>query len=105
MFHSLQIKGTFRPLQDWVILKPIAEPVRKRGGIVLPDNVKDYGRCEVMAVGPGTRGPYGDLKATELKPGQFVYLQKFVDGECSFVLNGERVFAMRERHANCTIED
>ena len=104
MFQSLQVNGTFRPLQDWVILKPIKEPERVRGGVLLPERVQDYGRCEVMAVGPGTRGPFGDLKATELKPGQFVYVQRFVDGEAKFSLNGEAVYAIREKHLNCTIE-
>lgn len=112
MFHAHQIKGTLRPLQDWVILAPVKEPVRKRGGIVLPDRVEDYGRCRVVAVGPGFLpydGKNGTYKSalirTELKPGQFVYIQKFVEGEMKFVLNGENVYAIRERHLNVTISD
>ena len=103
MHQSHEIKGNFRPIQDWVILAPVKEKERKRGGILLPDSIQDYGRCRVVAVGPGTRGIFGALKATELKPGKFVFIQKFVEGECKFKLNGEEVYAIRERHLNCTI--
>ncbi len=109
MFHAHEIKGTIRPLQDWVILKPIKEAVRKRGGIVLPERTEDYGRCEVVAVGPGYRtyrdGVYGTaLIPTELKVGEFVFLQKFVEGEMRFNLNGDKCFAVRERHLSLTVE-
>jgi co-chaperonin GroES (HSP10) len=105
MFHSHKINGQFRPLQDWVILKPVKEKERVRSGVVLPERVEDYGRCEVVAVGPGTRTSLGYLIPTELKVGQFVYIQKFVEGEMKFTLNGALVYAIRERHLNCTIED
>jgi co-chaperonin GroES (HSP10) len=111
MFHAHEIKGEFRPLQDWVILAPVKEDpkTRKRGGVILPEWVEDYGRCRVVAVGPGFRsyanGVYGPLFPSELKPGQFVYIQKFVEGELRFRLNGEDVYAIRERHINVTIED
>lgn len=112
MFHAHNIEGAFRPLQDWVILAPIKEDPknRKRGGILLPDRVEDYGRCRVVAVGAGHQpydGKNGSYKPalirTELKVGEFVYIQKFVEGEMKFVLNGETVFAIRERHLNVTI--
>ncbi len=110
MFHAHEIKGEFRPLQDWVILAPEKEDpkTRERGGIVLPERVEDYRRCRVVAVGPGFRsyanGTYGPLFPSELKPGEFVFLQKFVEGELRFVLNGETVFGIRERHLNVKIE-
>lgn len=110
MFYSFKITGKFRPLQDWVILRPIKEKAKDRGGIELPDNLAVYGRCEVMAVGPGRRpyrdGIYGpNILPTELKPGQFVFIQKFVEGEMKFNLNGQDVYALRERTLNLTIED
>lgn len=108
MFHAHEIKGEFRPLQDWVILAPVKEKERKRGGVVLPDRVEDYGRCRVVAAGPGFRsykdGVYGPLFPSELKPGEFVYVQKFVEGELKFRLNGEDVYAIRERHLNVKID-
>lgn len=106
MHHSLKVTGQFKPLQDWVILRPIKED-ESRGGILLPDSAREYGRCEVMAVGPGFRsyanGVYGPLFPCELKVGQFVFIQKFVEGELKFELNGHPVYAIRERHINCAI--
>lgn len=108
MFHAHEIKGEVRPLQDWVILAPVKEKERIRNGVLLPDRVEDYGRCRVVAVGPGFRpyrdGVYGPLFPSDLKPGMFVYVQKFVEGEMRFVLNGEPVYCIRERHLNVTIE-
>ena len=112
MFHSHEITcKAFRPLQDWVILKPLPEKERVRGGVLLPDNVQDYIGHEIVAIGPGrlkydgANALYGDvLIPTELKVGEYVYLQKFCEGEFQFVLNGEKVFAIRERHLNLTLD-
>jgi co-chaperonin GroES (HSP10) len=109
MFHSHEIKGEIRPLQDWVILRPVREKERVRGGILLPDRVEDYGRCEVMAVGPGYR-PYmfglyrPGFVPTEVKVGEFIYIQRFVEGEFKFKLNGDMVYAIRERHLNLVLD-
>jgi co-chaperonin GroES (HSP10) len=110
MLYSLQVKGKFKPLQDWVILQPMDE-IKSKGGILLPDDATEYGRCLVVAVGPGylpfdgNNATYGGhLIKTELKPGKFVYIQKFVKGDFEFSLNGKRVYAIRERHLNLTIE-
>lgn len=106
MTNMVSITGKFRPLQDWVILKRKKKAEEKIGGILLPESATshEYGPCEVVAVGPGTRGIFGALKATELKPGSVVLLQKFVEGDFKFTLNGEKVFACREQHLNVTLE-
>lgn len=93
MINTHDIKGTLRPLQDWLILAP-EHKAEKIGNILLPDNARTYGRCPVVAAGPDC----------ELKVGQVVYLQKFVDGEFKFTLNGRTVFAIRERHCSVIIE-
>lgn len=105
MFHSHKLKGTFRPIQDYVLLRPIKEPETTKGGILLPASARQYGRCEVLSTGPGRRTDHGELIPCELKVGQFVFIQKFVEGELKFNLNGDDVYVIRERHVNCTIED
>lgn len=92
MFHSHQIKGRIVPVQDYLILRPVREKeIRK--GILLPDNVENYGHCPVVAAGP----------KCQLKKGDTVYIQKFVEGELKFELNGKTVYAIRERHVNVAI--
>ncbi len=104
------IRGTFRAIQDWIILKPIKPKKRERveNGVLIPDRIEDYGPCLVVAAGPGFRhcskdGVYGPLQPTELKEGDTVWIQKFVEGEMKFALNGEMVYAIRERHVNCKL--
>lgn len=113
MIGATQINGNFRPLHDWVVLRRLKDAKDNvRGGLLLPENVKlhEYGRCEVVSVGPGIRPCpggvfYGPLIPCELKPKQHVYIQKFVEGEVKFELNGEEVFLVRERHLNVTIDN
>lgn len=106
MTNAVEVTGTFRPLQDWVVMKRVEEKEKMEGGLHIPKSsqMHEYGRCEVVAVGPGTRGLFGALKPTELKLGSIVLLQRFVDGAFNFVLNGEKVFACREQHLNVTLE-
>ena len=99
MMHAHKIKGNFRPLQDYVLLEPIPEPAEK-GGILLPDSARKYRGCKVVAVGPGAVTTTGVRVPCELKVGETVWLQKFVEGEMKFNLNGKDVFAIRERHLN-----
>lgn len=107
MFHSHEYTGTIRPLSDYVLLAP--EPVKQKAEIVLTDTKREYRRAKVLAVGPGFRvsnhGVYGPLIPTELKVGEFVFIQEFADGEVPHLrLNGQDVIMVRERHLNLTIE-
>lgn len=95
MFQALEIKGNIRPLQDWLVVQPEKIPEEEKGGILVPANMRDFGRCPIVAVGP----------KCELKVGDVVYQQRFVEGEFKFLLNGKLVYMMRERHANLTIEE
>lgn len=104
MFHSHEVDGAFRPLQDWVVLRPIKVKERLVKGILLPDNVQDYGRCEVIAVGPGSVNALGVRVPCHLCPGKFVFIQKFVEGELRFKVDGQECYAIRERHVNVTID-
>ena len=94
MFNSHEIKGALAPVQDYLVLRPILED-EKVGGLFRPDNARAYGRCPVVAAGP----------KCELKKGDVVYIQRFVEGELKFTLNGETVYAIRERHVNVAINE
>jgi len=103
MFHAQVIDGSFVPLQDYVVLRRVA-PKKEKGGILLPTAAHEYGPCRVMAVGPGRTTAHGVIIPCELKVGQYVYIQGFVEGELKFKLNGEEVYGIRERHINCVLE-
>lgn len=89
MFHSQEITGAIRPVQDYLVLRPIKEEAKQRG-VFIPDAARSYGRCPVVAAGPDC----------QLGPCDCVYIQRFVEGEFKFQLNGEAVYAIRERHVN-----
>ena len=86
MFNSHEITGEIAPVQDYLVLRPIRED-EKVGDLYLPDNARKYGCCPVVAVGP----------KCELRAGDTVYIQRFVEGELKFNLNGKTVYAIRER--------
>ena len=100
--HDIKCKR-FTPLQDWVILERL--PDDKDGDILIPEKARlhMYGKCKVTAVGPGCRTAHGVLVPCDLKVGDTVGLQRFVEGEFTFVLNGKKVFCCRERHLNVTV--
>lgn len=92
MFHSHELKGPIVPVQDYLILRPIRQDEIVKG-ILIPDGMQNYGMCPVVAAGP----------KCQLKKGDIVYIQKFVEGEFKFTLDDVLVYAIRERHVNVAI--
>ena len=106
MLYSKNIKcRRFRPLQDWVILERL--PDKKAGAVFIPEKARlhMYGRCKVVAIGPGVVTSHGVRVPCDLKKGSIVGLQNFVDDSANyqFTLNGKKVFAVRERHLSVTV--
>ncbi len=55
-------KTKFRPLHDRVVVKRIDAEAKSKGGIIIPDTVKEKpSEGEVVAVGPGGRDEAGKL--------------------------------------------
>lgn len=85
-----------QPLADRVIVKPLdAEEVTK-GGIVLPDSVKEKPQeGEIIAVGDGKVLDNGQKHALTVKVGDRVLYGKYSGTEISNK-DGENVLIMRE---------
>src|ERR1700743_2780665 len=75
-------KTKFRPLHDRVVVKRIDAEEKTKGGIIIPDTVKEKpSQGEVTAVGPGGRDEAGKLVPIDLKVGDRVLFGKmFVTG-------------------------
>jgi chaperonin GroES len=83
------------PLADRVIVKPIEEPERKKGGIIIPDTAKEKPQQgEVVAVGPGRRTNEGERIAPEVKKGDRVIFGKYAATE--YTIDDEKLFVMKE---------
>ncbi len=83
------------PLGDRVVIKPLPKEEVSKGGIVLPDTVKEKPQeGEIIAVGPGKLSEEGQRMAMEVKVGDKVVYSKYAGTE--FKLDDEEVVIMRE---------
>ncbi|MFZ5768604.1 MAG: co-chaperone GroES [Bacillota bacterium] len=84
-----------KPLADRVVVKPITQEERTKGGIVLPDTAKDKPQeGEVVAVGPGRILDNGNRVEMEVKVGDRVIFSKYSGTEVK--IEGEEYLIMRE---------
>jgi len=83
------------PLGDRVVIKPMPKEEVSKGGIVLPDTVKEKPQeGKIIAVGPGRLTEDGKRIAMEVKKGDKVIYSKYAGTE--FKLNDEELVIMRE---------
>ena len=85
----------FRPLHDRVVIRRIEGEDKTKGGILIPDTVKEKPQeGEVTAVGPGARDESGKLIALEVKAGDRVLFGKWSGSEVK--IDGEDLLIMKE---------
>ena len=72
-----------KPLQDRLVIKPVAEEQKTAGGIIMPDTVSKEKpvRGEVIAVGPGKYDNDGKRIALDVKVGDEVMYGKYAGTE------------------------
>ncbi|MCL6432409.1 MAG: co-chaperone GroES [Armatimonadota bacterium] len=71
-----------KPLGDRVVVKPLEEEERTKGGIVLPDVAKEKPQHgEVLAVGPGALTEDGRRLPMDVKVGDRVLFAKYAGTE------------------------
>jgi chaperonin GroES len=88
-------KLKFRPLHDRVVVKRIDAEAKSKGGIIIPDIVKEKPQeGEVVAVGPGGRDESGKVIAIEVKAGDRVLFGKWSGTEVK--LDGDDLLIMKE---------
>ncbi len=84
-----------KPLADRIVVRPIEREEMTRGGIVLPDTVKEKPQeGEVVAVGPGRLGEDGKRLAMEIKVGDIVIYTKY--GGTEIRIDDEELMVLRE---------
>jgi chaperonin GroES len=88
-------KLKFRPLHDRVVVKRVTAEEKSKGGIIIPDTVKEKPQeGEVVAVGPGGRDESGQIVAMDLKAGDRVLFGKWSGTEVK--LDGDELLIMKE---------
>jgi chaperonin GroES len=84
-----------KPLADRVIVKPSVKEEVTKGGIVLPDTVKEKPQVgEIVAAGPGKLGDDGKRIAMEVAKGDKVIYSKYAGTE--WKEKGEEYLILRE---------
>ena len=93
----------FRPLHDRVVLRRIEGEDKTKGGIIIPDTVKEKPQeGEVVAVGPGVRDENGKLLPIDLKKGDRVLFGKWSGTEVK--IDGQDLLIMKEADIMGVIE-
>ena len=83
------------PLADRVVIKPIEREEVTKGGIVLPDTVKERPQeGKVLAAGPGRLSDDGKRIAMDVKTGDLVVYSKY--GGTEIKIDGEDLVILRE---------
>src|ERR1700757_3743784 len=96
-------KLKFRPLHDRVVVKRIDAEAKTKGGIIIPDTVKEKPQeGEVIAAGPGGRDESGKLVELDVKVGDRVLFGKWSGTEV--VIDGEEALIMKESDVMGVIE-
>ena len=94
-----------RPLGDRVVVKPLEDEERTKGGIVLPDTAKEKPvRGEVVAVGPGEWDDEGQKRLPlDVRVGDHVLYAKYggteikIDEQDHLILRQSDILAVVER--------
>ncbi len=93
-----------KPLGDRVVVKPLEEEERTKGGIVLPDVAKEKPQHgEVVAVGPGALTEDGKRLPMDVQVGDRVLFAKYagtevkIDEEEYLILRQSDILAIVER--------
>jgi chaperonin GroES len=74
--------GRLQPLADRVVVKPVANEVKTKSGIYIPDTAKEKPQeGEIIAVGPGRLTDDGLRIAIDLKVGDRVIYAKYGGSE------------------------
>lgn len=87
--------GKLEPLGDRVIVRPIEKEEVSKGGIILPDTVKEKPQeGEIIAAGPGKVADDGTRIAMDVKVGDRVLFARWAGTEVE--LNDEKLLIMHE---------
>ncbi len=95
---------TIKPLSDHIVIEPIKEEEKTKGGIFLPDTAEKEKSEQgmVIAVGQGKKTDDGKIIPVSVKPGDKVLFTKYgpneikVDGKEYLIAKEEDILAIIE---------
>ena len=86
---------SFRPLHDRVLVRRVKEEEKSKGGIIIPDTVKEKPQeGKIVAVGTGARSDDGKVTPLDVKAGDRILFGKWSVTEVT--IDGEELLIMKE---------
>ena len=86
-----------RPTDNRVVLEPIEESEKTKGGLLIPETAKKRPvRGTVVAVGPGVLLENGRRAAMQVKAGDTVYFDEYEGADV--ILEGRKLKVIEEGH-------
>ena len=86
---------SFRPLHDRVLVRRVKEEEKSKGGIIIPDTVKETPQeGKIVAVGTGARSDDGKVTPLDVKAGDRILFGKWSGTEVT--IDGEELIIMKE---------
>ena len=86
---------SFRPLHDRVLVRRVKEEEKSKGGIIIPDTVKEKPQeGKIVAVGTGVRAEDGKVTPLDVKAGDRILFGKWSGTEVT--IDGEELLIMKE---------
>jgi chaperonin GroES len=96
--------STLRPIGNRVLVRPIVQEEKLKGGILLPDSAKKKQElAEVVAIGTGKKEKNGTLTPVPVKVGDIIIMEKYSGQEITLedvdysILRGEDIIAIVEK--------
>ncbi|TDJ54730.1 MAG: co-chaperone GroES [Ignavibacteria bacterium] len=88
-------KLKIKPLGDRIVVKPMEAEEKTKGGIILPDTVKEKPvEGTIVAAGPGRKSDDGKIVEMEVKVGEKILYGKYSGTEVT--IDGDEYLIMRE---------
>lgn len=100
---NIKERLTFKPLFDYVLVKPLEQETKTPSGIVLPDTAKEKPQVgQVMAIGPGATNEEGKILPMVVKVGQKVLYKKWGGNEVK--VGSEEWLLIEQKDIMATVE-
>ena len=88
-------KLNINPLGDRIVVKPMEAEEKTKGGLILPDTVKEKPvEGTIVAAGPGRKSDDGKIVEMEVKVGEKILYGKYSGTEVT--IDGDEYLIMRE---------
>ena len=88
------------PLEDHIVVKPLAQETTTKSGIILPESKEKPSKWEVIAVGAGKILENGTRAPIDVQVGDIVYFAKYALDELELDEDGktEKYLVMKQSY-------